>query len=263
MSQPSLPAHPGTAPVRGGSTSIPVADVTKAFGSVFTAVALALVAAYVAAPDIRTWLASRTGLVAWATTAGYTIALVIGIWAARRSTRDGSFRLMIPVTAVMLLGQQIRFGADVVGMPLPTLSGLEIGSLVDLREVVSLNAERLGLGVPTGVAVLTIVLGATAAAAIWARRWADERVLVTEAPVVMWFVASLGCAAAVPAFGIFGIGSGAWFATGMAGLLSSGFLAMAALAAGDHRRTVAGWRRRIWPWIGDEGSLSRLPGEAP
>jgi hypothetical protein len=262
MKPSTAPGNQAGRPARGGRSLIPVADVTNAFGSGFAAVALALAAAYVVAADVRPWLGARDGLISWTTTAAYAIALVIGVWAARRSTREGNFRLLIPVAATLLLGQQVRWGADAIGLPLPTLSGVEVGSLVDLREVVSLNAERLGLGTPTGLAVLAVILGATAAAAAWARRWADERVLVTEAPVVMWFVASLGCAAAVPAFGIFGDGSGAWFATGVAGLLSSGFLAMAALAAGDHRRTVAGWRRRMWPWIADEGPLSGIPGDS-
>jgi hypothetical protein len=262
MRTPSVPAETGGAPVRGGRTRVPVADVTNAFGSVFAAVALALVAAFVAAADVRPWLAAPDGLISWATTVGFAIALVVGIWAGRRSTREGHFRLLIPVSAVVLLGQQVRWFADALGLPLPALSGVEIGSLLDLREVVAISSERLRLGLTTGLAVLVVILGATAMAARWARRWADERVLVTEAPVVMWFVAAMGCAAAVPAFGIFGEGTGAWFATGMAGLLSSGFLVMAALAAGDHRRIVAGWRRRMWPWIADEGSLSRIPTDA-
>lgn len=248
-----------TGPARGGRSLVPVADLTNAFGSVFAAVGLAVVAAYVAAPDVRPWLASRNGLVAWMTSAGYAMAFVIAIWAARRSTRDSSFHLVLPVTAALLLGQSLRWGAGVVDLPLPMLSGIEIGSLVDLREAASLNAERLGLGVPTGTALLAAVFGATAAAAAWARRWANDRVLVTEAPVVMWYVGSVGAAAAIPAFGLFGEGTGAWFATNITHLVSAGFLAMAALAAGDHRRTVAGWRRRMWRWIADDGPLAGIP----
>jgi hypothetical protein len=262
MTAPIVERTDAGGPARGGRSLIPVADVTSAFGSVFTAVAVALTAAYIAAPDVRSWLGERDGFVSWAATAGYGIALVIGIWASRRSTREGNFRLLLPFSALAFLGQQIRWGADSIGLPLPTLGGLEVGSLTDLRDVASLNAERLGLGIPTGLAVLAVVLGVTAATAAWARRWADQRVLITEAPVVMWLVASFGCAAAVPAFGIFGEGTGAWFATGMSGLLSSGFLVMAALAAGDHRRTVAGWRRRIWPWIADESPLTGIPGDS-
>lgn len=250
-----------SAPTRGGRSLIPVADVTNAFGSVFIAVAIALTAAYAAVPDVRPWIGARNGLVAWMTTAALAMAIVAGVWAYRRSTHESNFRLMLPIAASVLLAQSLRFGADLFGFPLPTLSGVEVGSLIDLRDVVSINAERLGLGFPTGILVLSLIVTGTVVAAMWARRWADDRVLVTEAPVVMWFVASVGSAVAVPVMGMFGEGTGAWFATEMVGLASAGFLVIASLAAGDHRRTVAGWRRRIWPWIVDEGPLAGIPSD--
>ncbi len=248
-------------PVRGGKSLIPVADVTNAFTSVFAAVAIALAAAYLMVPDIREWLGSRDGLIAWATTATLVMATGIGIWAYRRSATDSSFRLVIPLTGGFLLMQAFRFGADEIGFGLPTITGVEIGSLVDLREVVSINAERLGLGFTTGLLVLTVTAALTAGAAIWARHWALNRVLVTETPVVMWFVASVGTNAAIPVLGFFGEGTGAWFTTAMTGLSAAGFLVIAGLAAGDHRRTAAGWRRRISPWLTNETPLAALPSD--
>lgn len=247
---------------RGGRVVVPVADMTNAFASVFAAVVLALVAAFAAVGDLREWIGGRDGLVQWMTTATLVGALIAGVWAYRRSTDETNFRLMLPITTAFMLAQQARFGADLIGYPLPTVSGVEVGSLIDLREVISLLAERLGLGFTTGALVLGIVVAATVAAVLSARRWADERVLVTEAPVVSWYVASLGAAAAVPALGVFGEGTGAWFATGMAALTSAGCLVAACMAAGDHRRTVAGWRRRIWPWIADEGPLTGIPSDS-
>ena len=252
--------HPSPS-ARGSRTLIPVADVTNAFASAFSAAVIALVAAYSFMPPIREWLAAPGGLVVWATAATLVMAIGTGVWAYRRSTTDSRFGLLLPSAATVLLLQQLRFGADLLDYPLPTWAGVEVGSLIDLRRVVSVVAERLGLGVTTGILVLVVWAGATAAAAHWARRWATQRVLVAETSVVVWFVAGLGSAAAVPIFGIFGDGTGAWLASTMAGLVSAGLLVVAGLTAGDHRRTMAGWRRRIWPWIADEGPLAGIPSD--
>ena len=48
----------------------------------------------------------------------------------------------------------------------------------------------------------------------------------------------------------------AWFATNLFALIGGCLLVLAALAAGDHRTTVAGWRRRMWAWLGDESPLA-------
>lgn len=255
-----MPVNPTS--TRSSRVVVPVADLTNAFASVFAAVALAVVAAYTLVPDLREWIGGRGGLVPWMTTATLVGALGAGVWAYRRSTDETNFRLLLPITAGVLLAQNVRFGADAIGYPLPTVSGVEIGSLVDIREVMSLTAERLGLGFTTAILVLGIVVAITAASVLSARRWADQRVLVTEAPVVTWFVLALGAAATVPALGMLGEGTGAWFVTGMAGLVSAGCLVAACMSAGDHRRTVAGWRRRIWPWIADEGPLTGIPSDS-
>lgn len=259
MIEPDLGRSTPAIATRGRRSIVPVADITNAFASVFAAVAIALITAYLMVGEVRPWLGARNGLVAWMSTATLVFAVGACTWAYRRSTTDSRFPMVLPLTAVLMLGQEIRFGADALGFAPPTVSGIEVGSLVDVREVVSLNAERLGLGFPTGVLVLILVIGATVVWAARARRWADGRVLVTEARVVMWLVASIGIALTVPFLGLFGEGTGAWFVTKMAGLASAGFLVVAGLAAGDHRRTVAGWRRRIWPWISDTTPRLGIP----
>jgi hypothetical protein len=238
-----------------------VADVTNAFTTAIASVILALVAAFAFVPDVREWLGSPDGLVTWATSATLVLAVITGWWAAHRSTTEGASRLLLPVSAAVMLGQNLRFGADLFGYPLPTMSGIEVGSLIDLRRVVSLAAERLGLGAMTGGLILLIVVGATAFGILRARRWADNRVLVTESPAAIWLVAALGAAIAVPVLGFFGESAGAWFATAMAGLGSAGLQVVAGMTAGNHRRTVAGWRRRIWPWIAESGPLTGMPSD--
>jgi hypothetical protein len=51
--------------------------------------------------------------------------------------------------------------------------------------------------------------------------------------------------------GLLGVGDTVGFASRLAVMTAATLLVVAALAAGDHRRTVAGWRGRIRPWLGD------------
>jgi len=210
-------------------------------------------ATYLAIADARSWIGRRDGFTAWTTTAVLTLALAVAIWAFLRTTDGSKLRLVVPATAVLLLGQNVRFGADLIGFALPTVSGVEVGSLVDLREVVSLSAERLGLGFVTGSLILTLIGIATVGTALWARRRAMERGLVTEVRAVPWLVLALGCAAAVPAVGLFGEGTGAWFVTGLVEFIAAGALVMAGLAAANHRGSMTGSRHRSLPGIATEG----------
>ena len=253
-----LTAH-APAAARGGRSRIPVADITLAFTTVFAAALIAIVAAFVFVPEIRPWLAASDGLISWTATATLCLAVAVGIWAYRRSTAESRFRMLIPTVAVVLLLQSIRFAASALHIQLPEFSGLPVGSLLDLRIVTSLNAERLGLGWQVGALILVLIglVGAWIAAVAW--KWARDRVRVTETAVVVYFVSAIAVEAAVPFFGFFGESTTAWFATVMASLVGAGLLVVAGLASGDHRTTVAGWRRRMKPWIGEDSAASALP----
>jgi len=139
------------------------------------------------------------------------------------------------------------------------VDGIEVGSLVDLRRVTSVSAERLGFGWTAGILALILVSVATALMARSASRWAKDRVRITDTAVVAYFVAALGIEAAIPALGFFGEGVGAWFATTILGFVGAGLLVIAGLASGDHRTIAADWRRRIGPGIAVEGSRSGRP----
>jgi hypothetical protein len=125
------------------SSSIPVADVTAAFASVFVALTLALAGVYATAPAARPWLASELGLVSWFT--------------------RGAF------------------------------------------------------------------VGA----------------------IATFLVASCCFLAATPAIGSLGGGEVVAFAARLSAMTGATVLVAAALAAGDHRRTVAGWRNRMRRWLED------------
>lgn len=250
---------PPTPPVRGGRSWVPVGDVTFGFTTVFAAVLIALVAAFALVPDSRQWLAASDGLISWLATAILTLAVAAGIWAFGRSSPDSRFRRLIPGAAALLLLQSVRFGAAFIDFGLPTVDGVEIGSLVDLRRVTSVTAERFGLGWAAGILALILVIVATAWIARSASRWAKHRVRITDTPVVAYFVAALGFEAAVPALGFFGEGVEAWFATTILGFVGAGLLVIAGLASGDHRTVVAGWRRRIGSGIAVDGSRSSRP----
>jgi hypothetical protein len=244
---------------RGGRSRVPVADITLAFTTVFTAALIAIVAAFVFVPEVRPWLAASDGLISWTTRATLGLAVATGVWAYRRSTTESRFRMLIPSAAAVLFLQSIRFATSALHIQLPEVSGLPVGSLLDLRAVTSLNAERLGLGWAIGALILVLIglVSAWIAAIAW--KWARDRVRVTETAVVVYFVSALAIESAVPVLGFFGESTGAWFATVMASLVGAGLLVVAGLASGDHRTTVAGWRRRMKPWIGEESGASALP----
>lgn len=252
-------ATPVAAEARGGRSRIPVADITLAFTTVFSAALVAIVAAFVFVPEIRPWLAASDGLIAWTSTATLALAVAVGVWAYQRSTAESRFRMLIPTVAVVAFLQSIRFGTSALSIQLPEISGIGVGSLVDLRVVTSLNAERLGLGWHTGLLILVLIglVGAWIAVAAW--KWARDRVRVTETAVVVYFVGAIAVELSVPVFGFFGESDAAWFATVLASLLGAGLLVVAGLASGDHRTTVAGWRRRMMPWIGEDAGVSALP----
>lgn len=241
-----------SAPLRGGHTPIPVADVTLAVTSVFAATLIAIIAAFVFVPDVREWLSVRGGLVSWMATATLALAFGIGVWAYTRSTEESRFRLIIPGVAGLLVLQAVRFGADAIGYSLPVFSGVEVGSLFDVRTAVAETATTLSLGPGTGLLVLALLVLITGSVATRAWSWARTRVRVTETTVVVYLVIAIGFHFVVPTMGFFGDDTTAWFITNVAAFVGAGFLVIAGLASGDHRTTVAGYRRRMWAWMGED-----------
>jgi hypothetical protein len=229
--------------------------------SVFAALVLALVAAYIAVPDIREWLASPGGLIAWVATGILGIACVVALWALRRATEESRFRMLIPTVSAVLFLQSVRFGADLIGYRLPRIGEIETGSLVDLRGAVGELATSLGLGPTVGALVMTLLITVAGWIALRAWWWARSRVRVTETIVVAYLAAALTIHAMIPVMGFFGESTTAWFLTNVAALIGAAVLVVAGLASGDHRTTVAGWRRRMWAWLGDDQPLES--GAAP
>ena len=255
------PGAPPIQPSRGGRSHIPVGDIRLAFTSVFAAALIALVAAFALVPDSRQWLAAPDGLISWIAPPTFALAVAVGIWAYSRSAAESRFRTLIPTAAGLLLLQSLRFGAAPLGFGLPTVEGIEVGSLLDLRRVTSVTAERFGLGWAAGILVLILVAIAIGWAARSASNWAEDRVRVTDTAVVAYLVVALGVEAVIPVVGFFGEGVTAWFATTILGFVGAGLLVIAGLAAGDHRTIVAGWRRRIGPGIASEPARSGLPAD--
>ena len=260
------PAAPLRAPrtltrpsARGGRTTVPVADVTAAFSSVFAALSIALAVTYAAAPELRRWLGGRYGLVDWITSGALAAALAVGLWAMRRSPVDSRFRLLIPAIAGWGILDELRYFTGILGAHGFVVDGVRIRSLDDFGSLTSIWAERLGMSWLHATIILSLVAGLTLLLVIRTRRWAENRVLVTEHRVVAYILASLGATIAAPLTGFYGPGADVAFACGLLEMTGATFLVVAGLAAGDHRRTVAGWRRRLWPWLTEDGPLSSLP----
>ena len=241
-------SHQG--PARSVSASqIPVADVTAAFASAFAAVALALAAAYAAAPAARPWLSSELGLVQWFTRGAYAGAIGLGIWAARRSLPGSRFHWLIPSIGAWGLLDTVHYGLPLFGVAGPRLGGVTVSSLASVADGCGGWAETVGLTPGLGVAALVIVVGGAYAVGRRARSWAAGRVMVTETRVVDYLVLSCAFLAATPAVGLLGTAEVVAFAARLTAMTAAIVLVAAALAAGDHRRTVAGWRGRIRPWL--------------
>jgi hypothetical protein len=237
-------------------TPIPVSDITAAFTSVFAAVAIALAAAYIGVPELRHWLSGTGGLVDWLTLVALGAALVVGLWAVNRSSSDSRFPYVTPAIAAWGLLDEIRYFTGLIGSPSVIIDGTPVRSYDDLAAV--LASDGIGADWRHG---LVIVL-ALAAITLWvlrrARAWARDRVLITEHRVVTFLVLSIAATVAAPATGLFGAGISVQFVGGLLELTGATLLVVAGLAAGDHRRTVAGWRRRLLPWMAEERPLASL-----
>lgn len=233
------------------ATRIPVADVTAAFASVFAALTLALAAAYAAVPVVRPWLGSEHGLVSWFARGAFSGAAIVGVWAARRSPSDSRFRWVIPAMAAWGLLDAAHYGLDLIGIQPAAIAGIRVSSATGLADGLGRWAASLGLGPGLGAAGLVIVALGGYSLGRRARSWAAGRVMVTEPRVADYLVLSCCCLAATPVIGLLGVGDTVGFASRLAVMTAATLLVVAALAAGDHRRTVAGWRGRIRPWLGD------------
>lgn len=233
------------------SSSIPVADVTAAFASVFVALTLALAAVYTTAPAARPWLASELGLVSWFTRGAFVGAIAAGIWAARRSLPGSRFHWLIPALGAWGLMDTVQYGLPLFGITGPRLGGVGISSLTALADGCGKWAASAGLAPGLGAAAIVVVLLGGYAVGRRARAWAAGRVMVTEGRVVDFLVGSCCFLAATPAIGSLGGGEVVAFASRLSAMTGATVLVAAALAAGDHRRTVAGWRNRMRPWLED------------
>lgn len=225
------------------SSAVPVADVTAALGSVFAALGVALVATYLSTPAFRPWLSDRNGLVALFTDVAYAGAAVLGLWAAHRAVAESRFRFVIPGIAVWGLVDRARYGLGIFPDDLPQISFADAGA--------SLGAWAIPLGIGSGLgaalAVGIVLAGIALHRAL--RRWAEGRVMTTEARVVDLLAAAVTVIAGAPVVSLFGDGAGVGFAAQLTRLVGATLLVLAALASGDHRRTVAGWRGRMRPWM--------------
>lgn len=245
------------------ATRIPVADVTAAFASVFAAVTLAIAAAYASMPAVRSWLGSEYGLVAWFARGAFAGALIVGVWAARRSPSDSNLRWVIPTVAAVGLLDAVHYGLGLLGIHPFDIGGVAVSSIDDLANGLGQWAAELGIGPGLGAVGLIAIAIAGFTLARRARSWAAGRVMLTE-PRVLDYLALAGCSiAATPVIGLFGVNEGVGFASRLTMMSASTLLVVAALAAGDHRRTVAGYRGRIRPWLGERSEPLVPPEDTP
>ncbi len=251
---------PDSAPPRrhaARATRIPVADVTAAFASVFAALSLAIAAAYASVPALRSWLGSEYGLVAWFTRGAFTGAVIVGVWAARRSPSDSNLRWVIPTVAAWGLLDATHYGLGLIGTHPLEIGGVAVTSTNSLADGLGRWAAELGIGPGLAASGLIAIVVLGYSLARRARSWASGRVMLTE-PRVLDYLALAGCCiVATPIIGLFGVVEAVGFASRLTMMSGATLLVVAALAAGDHRRTVAGWRGRIRPWLDERTESAR------
>lgn len=231
------------------ATPVPVADVTAGFASAAAAVTLALSALYTTVPATRGWLGTDHGLVAWFTRSGYLAATALGVWALRRAPAPTRMHRLVVLLAVWGLADSVAYGAALSGTAHLSIGGESVSSLGTLADALGVWAADLALTPYLGITWATLVLLAAAVIAGRARRWAAARVMVAEPRVAGLLVACVACHALTPAIGALGPSDLVSFSARLATLSGSGLLVATALAIADHRRTVAGWRFRLRPWL--------------
>jgi hypothetical protein len=239
-------------------TPIPVSDITAAFTSVFAALAIALAATYVGVPELRRWLAGTGGLVDWITLVSLIAAVAVGLWSVRRSSSESRFPYVIPAVAAWGILDEIRYFTGLVGSPGADIGGVSVRSFDDFAAVLTVWGSTIGADWRHGLAALAVMIALTLLALRRARGWAHDRVLVTEYRVINFLVLSVAFTVAAPVTGLFGSSTTAQFTGGLFEMVGATLLVVAGLAAADHRRTVAGWRRRLLPWMAEEGPLASL-----
>jgi hypothetical protein len=137
------------------------------------------------------------------------------------------------------------------------IDGVPVRSFDDLAAVLGQWADGVG-DWRYGTLILAVLAALTFLAIGRAGGWARNRVLVTEHRVVTFMVLAIAFTVAAVPMGLFGPGDTSRFAGGLSEMIGATLLVVAGLAAADHRRTVAGWRRRLLPWVTEEGPLASL-----
>jgi hypothetical protein len=195
----------------GGEERIIVAGrrliVTRLPGAVAVGVAVA-VAVYAlsfwSAPSVRGRLAVEDGIIETTTALVFLGAAIIGTLGMLRSPHRG-IHWLVPVVGLLGFADEIRFGARIWGVTLPTVSGVEIDNfhavlLVADRRMGSLGLTHPRMAVAAGIAALGVI-------AVLIRTKRLRRVLpwLTAHPPMALMLGALGLLAA--GFGFDQLGS--------------------------------------------------------
>lgn len=238
---------------RGWSAGGP-SDVTAALASVFGALTVAVAAAFWVSPELRPWLIETGGLLDWFSTAALIAALVVGAWSARRSVDATWGRFVVPGVAAWALLESFSYGLKTVGPFSFDIAGVEVSSLADLGRAGGVWATRLDLS--TGLGITGLVLIALAswsvmrATAVGAR----QGLRATETRVIAYLILAGTLLITSVVVSVFGPHLLPTFASRLLWMTGSTAMVLAASAAADHRRTVAGWRSRMQPWLAERRS---------
>jgi hypothetical protein len=238
------------APERATSSLPPVAEATRAVTIGLAAAAWGLVAAYIALPAQRAWLAAGNGLVDFATAVLLFVTAALGWWAIRRTPGAARWCHLLPAAAVLGLLDEVHFGAGVFGFDLPQVGPVTVDGISALLAVARhVASTQLGLG-PMDLAAAAALLAAVASFLLARRRRAARAVswLADHPPAVHL----LGAATLVTATSILDLVAGTgtvrfveeWLEFAAASLLCRGVLLIP-----QHDPETVGWRQRLRPWL--------------
>ena len=237
-----------------------IAELTSAFRRALGAVLLAIVGAFMAAPRLQAWLADPDGITRWAAIAFFGSSIGLAGWALWRGSASRRAGYLVIALGVVGLGEEVASGASLFGFEPPEIGGVAVRGVHDLFDVVRVIAP--GTAGRVTLAALAFVVASTIALVVFLHRH-RLRSFVVENRAVLLALGSSVLFLSPPAVALFGATTTHRFVAEILGMVGAGLLVTAAMSLHDHRRTVAGWRRRIRPWMVDERPLSDIPTAGP
>ena len=243
--------------VRGRGSASP--GISATLPIIFGAAATGSLLAYIVLPEVREWVASPGGLFDAISAAGFLGALVMSAIALATVGRWSWHWLTIPLVAGLGFLDRSGYGLRLIGEEPPSLGGVPVDTIEGLAGALA----RLADSISTPAFVLALVLGLIPIAGLvaaagtlrlrgighWVRRRQCAAYAFAAAATLIW-----GAAAATALSGTAGPALARTLAVASATITLAGVKAM---PISDP--SIAGWSRRIRPWVDGAEPLAAMP----